>query len=177
MREIQIKLRKAAAEKREELGQEHKEKQRWRKEREEKERYFREHFRYGSTTVIKHNKEFFFWGDIAHCGKENIFHNARKIKSMMKRSGMTLGHMNYDDPPTFHSGLFWEKEQRERRELYKDDLHKFAGDEIVVAELISSEPIGHIYKNSYPADDHDEREEDKDFEKAPCPSQKHGACR
>jgi len=42
--------------------------------------------------------------DIAHYGKENIFHNARKIKSMMERNGMTLGYMNYDDPPTFYSG-------------------------------------------------------------------------
>ena len=107
--------------------------------------------------------------DIAHCGKENIFHNARKIKSMMERNGMTLGYMNYDDPPTFYSGSAWEKEEHERKTIYKDDLYKFAGDEIVVANLISSEPIGHIYKNSLPRDNHDGNEEDKDFEKAPYP--------
>jgi hypothetical protein len=147
MEPIQLKLGENVARKKEELREKQVEEERWQKEREEKKRYFREHFKYGSTTVIKHKGEFFFWGDIAHCGKENIFHNARKIKSMMERNRMTLGHMDYDDPPTFYRGRFWEKEQRERRELYKDDLYKFSGDEIVVAELIDSEPIGHIYRD------------------------------
>jgi len=169
---MQLKLGENLGEKRKELEQKQIEEEKWEKEREEKERYFRKHFRYGSTTVIKHNRVFFFWGDISHCGKDNIFHNAKKIKSMMERNGLTMGHMSYNDPPTFHSGMFWEKEQRERRELYKDDLYKFVDDEIVVAELIGSKPIGHIYKNSYPADDHDGNEEEKDFEKAPPPPTK-----
>jgi len=152
VKKMQLKLGEDIAEKRKELREKQLEEERWQKEREEKERYFKEHFRYSSTTVIKHNGEFFFWGDIAHCGKENIFHNARTIKAMMEKSGMTLGHMNYDDPPTFYSGQFWEKEQRERREIYKDDLYKFSGDEIVVAELIGKEPIGHIYKDGSPSD-------------------------
>ena len=67
----------------------------------------------------------------------------------MERNRMTLGHMDYADTPIFYRGQFWEKEQRERRELYKDDLYKFSGDEIVVAELIGKEPIGHIYEDGF----------------------------
>ncbi|MBW1672328.1 MAG: hypothetical protein JRJ45_01545 [Deltaproteobacteria bacterium] len=73
-------------------------------ERREKGRYFKDNFRHGSTTLLKHNGEFFIWGDISHCCKDNIFHNARKIKSLMEKKGMIRGHMNYDDPPTFYSG-------------------------------------------------------------------------
>lgn len=54
-----------------------------------------------SLALAERNGEFFFWGDIVHCGRENIFHNARKIKSMMGKNGMTRGHMNYNDSPTF----------------------------------------------------------------------------
>ena len=137
--------------------------------RKSRERYFKDNFKYGSTTVLKHNGQFFFWGDISHCGKDNIFQNARKIKSLMEKNGMTRGHMNYDDPPTFYSGSAWEKEKHERKTIYKDDLYKFVGDEIVLADLIESEPIRHIYKNSLPCDDYDEQEEEKNFEKAPYP--------
>ena len=158
MKEIQITLGEDVGEKRNELREERLEEERWQREQDEKKRYFREHFKYGSTTVIKHKGMFFFWGDIAHCGKENIFHNARTIRAMMEKNGMTMGHMSYNDPPIFYSGRFWEREQRERRELYKDDLYKFVGDEIVIAELIGSEPIGHIYKDSFLGDDHDEKE-------------------
>jgi len=169
---MQLKLCEDLGEKKKELEQKQIEEERRENERKDKERYFKDNFKYGSTTVIKHNREFFFWGDIAHCGKENIFHNARKIKSMMEKNGMTLGHMSYDDPPTFHSGSVWEKEEHERKVIYKDDLYKFIDKEIVVAELIGNEPIGHIYKNSYPADDYDGNEEEKDFEKAPSPPPK-----
>jgi hypothetical protein len=43
----------------------------------------------------------------------------------------------------------WEREQEERRTIYRDDLYKFIGDEIVVAELTGSQPIGHAYKDSW----------------------------
>ena len=82
----------------------------WLKEREERERYFEANFKYGSTTVLKHNGEFFFMGDIKHCGADNIFFNARKIKSMMEANGHTMGHMNYNDPPTFSSKWDWKRE-------------------------------------------------------------------
>ena len=111
------------------------------------ERYFEANFKYGSTTVLKHNGEFFFRGDISHCGTDNIFFNARKIKSMMEANGHTMGHMNYNDPPTFSSKWDWDRQEKERKEIYKGDLYKFVGDEIVVAELIGAEPIGHIYKD------------------------------
>jgi len=118
----------------------------WRQEREAQKRFFEANFKYGSTTVLKHNGEFFFRGDIKHCGTDNIFFNARKIKSMMEANGQTTGHMNYNDPPTFSSKWDWEKEEKERKEICQGDLYKFVGDEIVAAELIGAEPIGHIYK-------------------------------
>ncbi|MBP1741129.1 MAG: hypothetical protein H6Q48_3422 [Deltaproteobacteria bacterium] len=66
---------------------------------------------------------------------------------MMEPNGQTMGHMNYNDPPTFSSKSDWEREEKERKEICQDDLYKFVGDEIVVAELIGNEPIGHIYKD------------------------------
>jgi hypothetical protein len=117
----------------------------WPKNRGDRKRYFEANFKYGSTTVPKHNGEFFFRGDIKHCGPNNIFFNARKIKSMMDATGQTMGHMNYNDPPTFSSEYDWEREERDRKEICRDDLYKFVGDEIVVADLIGAEPIGHIY--------------------------------
>jgi hypothetical protein len=119
----------------------------WLKERDDRKRYFEANFKYGSTTVLKHNGEFFFRGDIKHCGTDNIFFNARKIKSMMEANGQTMGHMNYNDPPTFYSKWDWNWKEKERKEICQDDLYKFVGDEIVVADLIGSEAIGHIYKD------------------------------
>jgi len=45
----------------------------WLKEREDRKRYFEANFKCGSTTVLKHNGQFFFRGDISHCGSEDIF--------------------------------------------------------------------------------------------------------
>ena len=119
----------------------------WLKEREDRKRYFEANFKYGSTTVLKHNGEFFVQGDIKHCGTDNIFFNARKIKSMMEANGHTMGRMNYNDPPTFSSKWDWDRLEKERKEIYRDDLYKFVSDEIVVADLIGAAPIGHIYKD------------------------------
>jgi hypothetical protein len=129
----------------------------WRQEREDRKRYFEANFKYGSTTVLRHNGEFFFQGDIKHCGTDNIFFNARKIKSMIEANGQTMGHMNYNDPPTFSSKWDWNWKEKERKEIYRDDLYKFVGDEIVVAELIGTEPIGQIYKDE-PCDSEDAAE-------------------
>lgn len=158
---MQLKLGEDPLEKKRELERKRFEEERLRKERIEKEKYFRENFKYGSTTVLKHKGQFFFCGDIAHSGAANIFHNARKIKSFIKQNSMTKGHMSYNDPPTFDTDWKWEKEEHERKTIYKDDLYKFDGDKIIVAELIGDEPIGHIYKNSSPNDDYDESEEDE----------------
>ena len=65
----------------------------------------------------------------------------------MEANGQTMGHMNYNDPPTFSSKWDWEREERERKLICQDDLYKFVDDEIVVAVLIGAEPIGHIYKD------------------------------
>jgi len=89
----------------------------------------------------------------------------------MEQNRMMMGHMSYDDPPTFESKADWEWEQTERKETYENDLYKFDGDEIIITELIGDEPIGHIYKNSFQNDDYEESEEDN----APCQSNKHGA--
>jgi hypothetical protein len=145
---MQLKLGEDANQKRQELAKKRKEDEDERRKREAKKSYFEAHFRYGSTTVMKRNGEFLLKGDIARCGKESIFHNARKIKAMMEKNRKTLGYMDYDEPPSFHSNWSWEREERERKEIYEEDLYKFVGNEIVVADLIGSEPIGHIYKNN-----------------------------
>ena len=143
--EMQLKLGENADGKRKEMEQQRLAEEKQQKKKEERQRFFKENFRLGSTNVLKHKGVFYFWGDIAHCGRENIFFNARKIKSMMETNGHTMGHMAYDDPPTFSSTWAWKQEEKERKLIYRDDLYKFEGDNIVIAELIDKEPIGHIY--------------------------------
>jgi hypothetical protein len=147
---MQRKLVEDADEKKRKLEQKRieKEEEQEKKEREAKKRYFEANFKYGSTTVMKYLGVFFFKGDIAHVGKENIFYNSRKIKSMMEKNGKTMGAMNYDEPPTFYSEWSWEREERERKEIYEEALYRFVGDKIVVEDLIGQKkPIGHIYKD------------------------------
>jgi len=153
---MQMKISENVERKREKVEVQQAEPGNWLNEREDRKRYFEANCKYGSTTVLKHNGEFFFRGDISHCGPDNIFFNARKIKSMMQANGQTLGHMNYNDPPTFCSEWDWEREEEERKQICQDDLYKFVGDEIVVAELIGAEPIGHIYKDEPSLSEHDE---------------------
>ena len=145
---MQITLQDDVESKKRELEEKKREQQKEWDERNEKERYFKKHFRYGSTTVLKYQGQFFFKGDISHCSTENIFHNARAMKAMMEKNGQTRGYMNYNDPPTFDSRWTWDEEEKERKQVYEDDLYKFVGDTIVVAELIGKEPIGHIYKDT-----------------------------
>ena len=149
---MQLKLGEDVDKKRRELEQkrieQEKEQEKEKKEREAKKRYFEANFKYGSTTVMRYLGVFFFKGDIAHVGKGNIFNNSRKIKCMMEKNGKTLGAMNYDEPPTFYSEWSWEREERERKEIYEEDLYRFVGDKIVVEDLIGKKPIGHIYKDS-----------------------------
>jgi len=66
---------------------------------------------------------------------------------MMQANGQSMGHMNYNDPPTFSSEWDWEREERERKQICQDELYKFVGDEIEGADLIGAEPIGHVYKD------------------------------
>jgi hypothetical protein len=66
---------------------------------------------------------------------------------MMEANGHTMGHMNYNDAPTFSSEWSWEREERERKQICQDDLYKFVSDEIMVSDLIGAEPIGHINKD------------------------------
>jgi len=50
-------------------------------------------------------------------------------------------------PPDLPLQMGLGKREKERKQIYQDDLYKFVGDEIVVADLIGAEPIGHIYKD------------------------------
>jgi len=118
----------------------------WAKEREDRKRYFEANFKYGSTTVVRHNGEFFFRGDIRHCGTDNIFFNARKIRSMMEANGQTMGNMNYNDRrPSPPMGL------GKRRQTAEADL---PGRPVHVCWRRNRGrrpdrrwPIGHIYKD------------------------------
>ena len=82
---MQLKLGEDAEEKMKKLEQkrieDEKEQEKEKMEREARKRYFEANFKYGSTTVMKYLGVFFFKGDIAHVGKDNIFYNSRKIKS------------------------------------------------------------------------------------------------
>ena len=158
---MQLKLGDNVSQKKLELEQKRTEEENDRKEREKRQRYFKENFKEGATTIWRWREEYYFWGDIAHCGKENIFHNARKIKSMLKENGMMAGHMSYNDPPTFDSKASWEEDEKDRKTLYQDDLYKFIGDKIVLEELIGNEPIGHIYKNCVPDDNKEQNRDDE----------------
>jgi len=142
---MQLKLTEDLSEQKDKLRKEKQEEERLQRKREEKERYFEENFKHGSTTVIKRNDEFYFKGDISHCGKDNIFHNAMKIKELMQDNGQTRGHMSYDDPPDFDSKWDWEKEEKDRKKIYEEDLYKFVGDEVVIVDLIYEEPQTQIY--------------------------------
>ena len=167
---MQLKIGEHVQKKSKGIEQQRIEDESWRKEREERRKYFEANFKYGATTVLKHNGEFFFRGDISHCGTDNIFFNARKIKSMMEANGHTMGHMNYNDPPTFSSKLDWDWQEKERKEVYKGDLYKFLGDETVVAELIGAVPIGHIYPCESPVPEDQSHSEDKKLRGIDLPS-------
>jgi hypothetical protein len=159
---MQLKLGEDAAQKKRELKLKKKEEQKERKRREQRKRYFEQNFKYGSTKVMKHNGKFFFKGDIAHCGKQNIFHNARKIKAIMEKKQKTMGYMDYADLPSFYSNWSWEREERERKEIYEEDLYRFDGDKIVIAELIGSKPIRQMCENGVVGDACDSKDEDED---------------
>jgi hypothetical protein len=116
---------------------------------EARKRCFEANFKYGSTTVMKHNGEFFFKGDIAHYGKKNIFFNARKIRSIMEEKGKTLGHINDNVPATFRCDWSWEQEEHIRKVVDEEDLYQFIGDEIVVADIVGSKPIGHTDEHDF----------------------------
>ena len=70
-------------------------------EKELKEEEFKKKYRYGSTKVIFFEKQFFFIGDISHCGKPAIYHNAQKIRKEMISLQETYGSMSYDNLPIF----------------------------------------------------------------------------
>ncbi len=57
-----------------------KQEEEWKRQRDIQESEFNTYFKEGATHVTFHNGMFYFWGDVSHCGKENIFHNARELK-------------------------------------------------------------------------------------------------
>jgi hypothetical protein len=121
----------------------------WHKDRQEQRKYFEANFKYGSTMVLKHNGEFSFHGRRSHCGTDNIFFNARKIKAMMEANGHTMGHMSYNDP---HDFLFkWTGTARKKRgRKFARRPLQVCGDEIVVADPDRRGADWHIYTNNLP---------------------------
>ena len=53
-----------------------KEKETFEEQYEQKKEDFEANWKYGSTSVLKHEEVYYFVGDISHCGKEAIFFNA-----------------------------------------------------------------------------------------------------
>ncbi len=113
-----------------------KEEEEWDKHREEKQRQFESKYRYGSTTVILKEGKYYFWGDISHCGKEDIFHNAIAIKEEMVKEKKKLGCMSYNDLPTFPKKIDLIKEEKDRVGSYKDDLYIFEGGKIKLVDAV-----------------------------------------
>lgn len=117
-------------------------------------------YKYGSTTVFLKDGKYFFCGDIEHCGNDAIFHNARAIKNLLLKSGCRFGHMSYNDPPVISRYADWDKEERERKKVYRNDLYVFegtTGDEIKIADLIGDKPQEWVYcKDDNDRNDNDE---------------------
>lgn len=145
-----------------ELIQEREKRERIEAEYQAKQKYFNDNFKLGSTNVILKEGKFYFWGDVSHCGEENIFHNARRIKELMIEKGMKSAHMNCNDPPTFDKVIDWEIQQKQRKEIYKDELYMFTfGDETKKVETIPDIVI-HDPKTCYPNDDEEDDEEQEE---------------
>ena len=106
----QLKLGEDPEVKKAEIRKKQKEDEEYRKHREAEEAEFNKYFKYGSTQVIKHNGFSYFWGDVSHCGRDSIFHNAREIKKRMQQNGKNYGQMNSNDLPTFKVSLYWDKD-------------------------------------------------------------------
>ena len=68
-----------------------------------KQEEFEKEWHYGSTQVYLYQGQYFFTGDIDHCGMEDIFFNATKMRDHMRGRGLKGGHMNYNDPPTYEN--------------------------------------------------------------------------
>ena len=141
---VQAKVGQDIDEMKEKIAESAKQDEDYQRQREAHDIEFNAHFKLGATHVIIHNGIFYFWGDVSHCGRESIFHNAREIRKRIILRGASYGHMSYNDLPTFDRGSysadrfssFWEKEEHERKTIYKDDLYCFKGDEICLVETV-----------------------------------------
>ena len=102
----------------------------------QKKEEFEKHYKPGATTVMLKDDKYYFYGDISHCKEKNIFHNAKEIKKRMEKNKAKLGHMNYNDPPTFEKKFDWEYTNKQRIEIYKDDLFVFEDNKIKVVEKV-----------------------------------------
>lgn len=117
-----------------------KEKERLRKEEEDKAyeqkiKDFEANWKLGSTSVWLNEGKYYFSGDFYHIPKEHIFHNARKIRHEMFKRGMKYGHMNYNDAPTYDKTADVAQIEKERAEIYKEDLYCFKNEIELVYEI------------------------------------------
>jgi len=134
------------------------EEEEWLKEREAKQKEHDDNYEDGSTSVILHEKKYYFIGDVSHCGREEIKHNARKIREIMIEKKVKYGHKNCNDLPTFttpptrelsHFGTgnkanAWDTFKSDQIQ-YGHDLYVFEGEEIKIAELIGEREQTQIY--------------------------------
>ena len=128
---MQLKLTEDIKKQKEEIEVKIKEQNEEERLRQKGKEIFEANFKLGSTTVILKRGIYLFHGDIKHCGREAIVHNATKIKDAMVRNHRNYGHMDYNDLPTYSNSFDWEKEERKRKELYKNALYLFKENEII----------------------------------------------
>lgn len=95
---------------------------------------FEKKWKYGSTTVYWYG-QYFFVGDIEHCGMESIFFNATKMRDYMSTRGLKSGHMNYNDPPTYEKSFDKNAHDKEM-ELYKYKTYTWNGGEPLEVENV-----------------------------------------
>ena len=153
---MQVKLGEDIEEKKAEMQKQKEEEEKYRIQREATEAEFNKCFKDGATSVYNRDGKFYFRGDVSHCGRDHIFNNAKEIKKRMLQDGKKYGHMNCNDLPTFENSFNWEKDEKERKEMYKDDLYIFEGEDIKVVALIFEEE----QKQRYCLDETDDEEDD-----------------
>ena len=123
------KIKQGLKKEKERQKQKEQEENKIKSEMEIKEAEFKKYYKLGSTTVYVKNNKFYFYGDIPHCKKEPIFHNAKEMKRRMEKNKTKYAHMSYNDLPEF-GGKYDFKREDQFRIRYGEDLYVFEGDEI-----------------------------------------------
>ena len=132
---------KEAEKEKEQIKKRAEEEIKWQEEKALAEKEFNEKYKQGCCCVMLKDGQYYFWGDMQHCGTENILHNARAIKQEMIKRNAKYGHMNCNDLPTFEKGFDWDKELKQLKECYKEDLYVFKGDAVEIFMAIRTEKV------------------------------------